>query len=342
MTGMERVLAAFSGTGADRRAFTMTLSLYGARLTDCAVTDYYTRPECYAAGQEAVSRQFGPDILFTPFALALEARAFGTGIHFPDKHPPYVKKPFIRNAGDIDRLRIPDAGSDKDLSFLQASARQMADRFKGTVPICGVLTSPMDLPAAILGVDNWLELLLFNSEKATFVIQRMSEYFIPMANRMFDSGIDFLAIAMVFNNPRIVFEKIIREIIVPAMAEMFGKLKGPVVFHHGGNPLARHLALYRSLPNIAGYVLDSRDDFAEARSIVGDKVLLLGNLDGPSLARISTKKAMEKTRTILKDRENDPYFIFATSAADVPWNTPLSTLTGIREMMETEGGNHDG
>jgi uroporphyrinogen decarboxylase len=340
MTSMERVVAALQGTSADKRAFTMTLSLYGAKLTDCPVTEYYTRPDCYLKGQIAVAEQCRPDIIFTPFALALEAQAFGSDIIFLPKYPPNVKKPFIRNPKDIDKIRVPDMDQDERLRYLRTSASLLCDHFKGW-PICGVLTSPMDLPAIIMGADNWLELLLFDRERASAVIAMMSEYFVKMANGLFDSGINFLAMAMVFNNPRIILQKTIEEVIVPALADMFGKLKVPVVFHHGGNPLAAYLHLYRSLPNIAGFVLDSRDDFTEARKIVGDKVLLLGNLDGPSLGKISTARAIEKAHNILDDRVEDRHFIFATSAADVAWDTPIETITGIHDLMQLYGAAHD-
>ena len=82
MTGMERVIAALHGAGADHRAFTMTLSLYGAKLTSCPLNEYYTIPEQYLKGQMAVAQQCRPDIIFTPFALALEAQAFGSDIVF--------------------------------------------------------------------------------------------------------------------------------------------------------------------------------------------------------------------------------------------------------------------
>jgi uroporphyrinogen decarboxylase len=47
MTSMERVVAALQGEMADRRAFTLTLSLYGARLAGSSVSEYYSSPEQY-------------------------------------------------------------------------------------------------------------------------------------------------------------------------------------------------------------------------------------------------------------------------------------------------------
>jgi uroporphyrinogen decarboxylase len=334
MTGMERVMAALQGIKSDRRAFTMTLSLYGAKLTGCPIAAYYSTPECYLAGQVAVAEQCKPDILFAPFALSLEAQAFGSSMVYIPQNPPIVRKPFLRNPKDIGKLKAPDIKNDAGLLYLQNSARLLAGQFKGTIPVCGVLTSPMDLPAIIMGVENWLEMLLFDKEKTSEMIALMSEYFTGMANSLFDNGVQFIAMAMVFNHPKYVFEKTIKETIVPALSEIFAKLKGPVVFHHGGNPLAQYLKLYRAIPNIAGFVLDHRDDFIEARNNIGEKMLLLGNLDGPALGLISTGQALEKTRAILNDRKDDRHFIFATSCADAAWDTPLETITGIYDLVQ--------
>lgn len=342
MTSMERVVAALQGTNADRRAFTMTLSLYGAKLTGCPLTEYYTVPERYAEGQIAVAEQCRPDIIFTPFAVALEARAFGSEIVFIPKDAPNVRKPFIRNPDDIGRITLPDIEHQEDLLYIRTSAKILAERFGGTVPICGVLASPMDLPTIIMGVDGWLEMLLFDRKKTAAMIALMSEYFVSMANSMFDSGINFLAMPMMFTNPRLVFEKTIIEVVVPALAEMFAKLKGPIVFHHGGNPLAAYLRHYRNLPNVGGFVLDQHDSFIEARKSIGENALLLGNLDGPSLGKITTAYAVAKARKILDDRRDDKHFIFATSAADVAWDTPLETIKGVYELMQLYGGDHDG
>lgn len=341
MTGRERVQAVLQGTNADRRAIVMPLSLYGAKLTGCPLDEYYRDPDCYLKGQRAVSEQCKTDVIFTPFALALEARAFGSDIVSLQKSPPNVKKPLIRNPADIGKIRVPDVGSDQGLLYLQASARRLADHFGESVPICGVLTSPLDLPAIIMGMENWLEILLFQREKALAVIALMSEYFVSMANSLFESGIDFLALPMMFSNPRLVFEKTVREIVIPALTEIFLQLKGPIVFHHGGNPLAEYLPLYRNLPNIIGFALDERDDFAVARLAVGEKTLLLGNLEGPTMGRISPDQLFAQVRSILDNRKGDRHFIFATSSADVAWDTPLEAITGIHEIVQNYGSGHE-
>jgi uroporphyrinogen decarboxylase len=331
---MERVVAALKGEEGDRRAFTMTLSLYGARLSGCTCSEYYTDPTRYARGQQAVVELCRPDIIFTPFALALEAAAFGSEIIFLPKFAPNVRKPCVRNPAEIGSIRLPDLSGDRNLQYITRATRLLVERYKGSIPICGILTAPVDLPAIIMGIDNWLELLLFDEEKAKKVLSITGEYFVVMANSMFREGIDFLAMALVCTSPKILLEKTIRDLIIPALSDLFKRIEGPLVLHHGGNPLSSCLHLCRGLPNVAAFALDHRDTFSAARAIVGNDVLLLGNLDGPSLGRLAPGLAVDKARAILEDRRHDRRYIFATSAADVPWDTPTETMQGIYELVQ--------
>ena len=50
MNSVERVFVAVEGKSVDRPAVTLTLSLYGAKLTGCPVKEYYTNPQAEANG----------------------------------------------------------------------------------------------------------------------------------------------------------------------------------------------------------------------------------------------------------------------------------------------------
>ena len=338
MTSMERVMAVLQGSPVDRRAFTLLLSLYGAKLTGCNVHEYYTIPDNYLQGQIAVAEKCKTDILFTPFALSLEAQAFGSEVTYMEKNPPVIRKQFVRNLNEVDHIMDPDSLRSPSIGYLLDSSRMMVDHFGKTIPVCGILTSPMDLPFIIMGVENWLELLLFQKETAEKILSKMADHFVSVANSMFDAGIAFIGIPMMFSNPEFVFEKMIVEYIVPALSKIFRQVKGPLVFHHGSMRISRYLQYYTSLPNVAGFLIDHRDDFSSAREIVGKDTLLLGNLDAPRLGRMPTMVVLDRTRKILDTIKSDHHVIFATSAADVAWDTPLETITGIYELMEQSDG----
>ena len=326
---MERVLAALEGRTQRRPPYTLTLSLYGARLSDCPLIEYYRRPELYAAGQEAVMALCAPDILFSPFALPLEAEAFGSELTFLPTNPPNIKNPAVHTADAFVDLPLPDIDSHPSLVFLRESVRLMAAKCQGETPICAILTAPVDLPAIVMGIDMWLETLLFAPDTAAAILEMTQSHFVALANALLADGANFIGLTTVCSNPRILFPKLIAKVILPALDSAFRQVKGPVVFHHGGNPMLPNLDDYLTLANVAAFAVDHRDSLAEARKILGPKPLLLGNLHGLTLPRLSAERVLAKVDDILDDRKDDPCFIFSTTAADVPLDTPPDLLQAI-------------
>ena len=334
-TSFERVIAALEGKDLGRPPFTLTLSLYGAKLTGCPLDEYYRSPEKYAEGQDAVVKLCDPDILFAPFAMPLEAEAFGSKIHFLPDNPPNMRKPAFRNPEEFIRLELPDVDGHPGLTYLRESVRRLSVNHKGNKPVCAVLTAPVDMPALIMGIDMWLETLIFHERLAGEILDMTSRHFIGMANALLSDGADFIALPIMFANPVILYQKLIDEQMLPALHRSFAEVKGPIVFHHGGNPIVPVLKDYLSLPNVAAFALDHRDSLSEARNIVGPDRLLLGNLNGPTLSGFPAVKILDKVDRILRDRQNDLRFIFSTSAADVPWNTAPATIADIAEKIRS-------
>ena len=322
MNSIERVFAAVEGKLVDRPAVTLTLSLYGARLTGCPSKEYYTNPTAYADGQSAVREEFQPDVLFTPFALPAEGEAFGSQVAYLDNYAPNIARPAVDSAEEATRLSIPDVDSHPRLLFIRESVRLLAARYGGQVPIAGILLSPVDLPALIMGIDAWLETLLCDEAAAKRVIDMTTRFFIKWANALLSDGANILLFPCNFSNPDIVTSKILKEIAVPVYQAAFSEIKGPLVIHHGGARLAPFLKHYDSLPNIVAFVLDPRDTFSEARGKVGPNRVLIGNVDGPNLCRKAPERIHQECENLLADRCDDRHFILATSNADVAYDTP--------------------
>lgn len=335
MSSQERIVAALEGKPQSRPPYTFILSLYGAKLIDCSLTKYYRDPQCYAEGQEAVLDLCSPDILFSPFAAGLEAEAFGSELKFFPNSPPNISKPAVRSADEFLKLSMPDVESDSSLCYLRESIRCLAKKTNTQTPICGVLTTPIDLPAIVMGMDMWIETLIFAPEKAAAILDKTKSHFIRMANALLADGASFIGLPTMFANPQILYPKLIDTLIIPALVDAFDEVKGTIIFHHGGNPIVPYLKGYLSLPNVTGYVIDHRDSLDDARKILGDERLLLGNICGPTLSRKPMQQILKQVECILENRKDDPHFIFSTSAADVPWDTPPELLKAISKKIST-------
>jgi uroporphyrinogen decarboxylase len=325
MTGPERVMAAVEGREADRVPATATLSLYGARLTACPLQEYYNDPRRYAEGQAAVWEEFRPDILFTPFLAAAETLAFGGRVrYFPDS-PPNMSEPAFESAERFLARPAPGIGGDPHIRYIREATAMIAEARGDDCVLAGLFFSPLDLPPLAIGIDAWLDCLLFDRPTARGILDAMTVYFRSRVNAFFADGAVFVALPVVFCNPAVVGRAIAEDLALPALRKAFADLDGPVVIHHGGSPMNGYLASLVDLPGVIGFVADKGDRLREARGAIGGKVLL-GNVDGPTLNKRKAEEVAAQRRAILEDRKGDPHFILASSAADIPYDTPAENI----------------
>jgi uroporphyrinogen decarboxylase len=337
MNSMERLQDTLAGKALDRRAIAPGLGLYGARLTDCPVEQYYTDPAAYARGQSAVLATFQPDVLFTPFDFASLGAAFGGEIHFFADQAPNISRPAILSMGEWDQLAFPDPETHPRLLFFRQAIRLMATEHQGQVPVAAPLPSPMDLPVLFMGMEAWLETVLFDPAGAQRIMEKVIPFFVRLANILLKEGATFIDSPCTFASSAIVTHSIAADFARPALRKALAQLNGPIVLHHGGAPILPHLELLTRLPSVTGFVLDHRDDPARARHVAGPAPLLLGGPCGPNLGRMTAAEVENECRHILEDRRHDARFILGSSGPDIPLDTPPENIHAIRKAAESFG-----
>lgn len=337
MTGMERILATLTGKPLDRRPFAPVLSLYGARLIGCPLEAYYTDPAAFARGQSAVLETFHPDVLFSPFNFPAIGAAFGSELHYFGDQAPNIRRPVIRSADEWDRVVWPDLDTNPHVLRVRDAVRLMAAACLGRVPVAAVVPSPIDLPALIMGMEPWLEAVLFDPAATQRVMKTVVPIFVGLANGLLADGAAFLVMPCAFASPAIVTRDITSRFARPVLDEALSQVKGPVIIHHIGAPILSHLDLLKGLPSTVGFALDHRDHLGQARQVVGPDPVLLGGPFGPNLARIGAAQVERECEVILEDRRRDPRFVLFTSGADVPLNTPPENIHAMRRAAESFG-----
>ncbi|MCK5174948.1 MAG: uroporphyrinogen decarboxylase family protein [Planctomycetes bacterium] len=335
MNNRERVFATLGGNPVDRPPFTALLSLYGARLTDCPSQQYYTDPAAYARGQDAVRRTFEPDILFSPFFLAGEARAFGGKIKFFDHQPPNLVEPAITSIEQLSSLDVPDIDSDPTLVFFREAISQMAKTSGEYAAIAAILLNPMDLPVMIMGMDGWLQTVLFDTDGFKRMMDLTVPFFTERANALLEAGADCLVTPAAFLNPSVATRDIVERLALPILRDAFEQIQGPVFIHHVGSSFTAFLELFADLPHVIGIAVDHSDNLSEARTKMGTDMTLVGGLDGPNIWKLIPEQVHARCEEILLDRQHDPRFILATSGADVALSTPEENIRAMHTAAES-------
>ena len=338
MNSLQRVLAALQNQPADRPAFLLNASLYGSRLTGASLKDHYRDPAVYAEGQIAIRETFCPDLLLSPFLFPALGEAFGSRVNAPARYAPNLKEFAADSAEAALKLPLPDVDSHPRILYLRECLQILSRKYAGEVPVIGVLVSPVDLPPLIIGLEAWLDALLFQPGIARALLDRLTPFFVALGKAMFSDGATALALTANLANRFMVPGPVAETVGRPSLEQALAELPGPILLHHGGCPLLAHLADFKGLPNVVGYVVDAGEDLAAARRLLGPGPLLLGNLCGPTLMDLPVDQVRAQCDQALAQRATDLQFVLTTSGADIPLDTPPACLEAITDAVCRGGG----
>lgn len=333
MNSLERVLAALQDKPADRPPFFINASLYGSRLTGASLRDHYTQAAIYAEGQMAIRETFCPDLLISPFFVSAIGEAFGSTWQARPTQAPNVVQFAATTAEEMLKLPLPDVDSHPRLVYLRETIRMLAHQYAGEVPIFGVLVSPSDIPPLVIGLEAWMDALLFQPDVARALLDRLTPFFLNLAKAMFQEGATGLALTANLANAFIVTDTIAENLTLPSLRQALAELPGPAILHHGGCPLADQLTRFQGLPNVVAYVLDIGEDLGIARRVLGPGPVLMGNLDGPGLINLRPEDIQAQCDQAFSQRGQDRQFILSTCSADIQFDTPHECLAAITEAV---------
>jgi uroporphyrinogen decarboxylase len=333
MNSLERVLAALQNQPADRPPLLLNAGLYGSKLTGASLQDHYRDPAVYAEGQMAILETFSPDLLISPFVLAGLGAAFGSRLSVARCQPPNVAAFAADSAEAALRLPLPDVDSHPGILYLRESIRILAGKYAGQVPVIGLLVSPLDMPPLIIGLEAWLDAVLFQPEVAKALVDRLTPFFAALGQAMLKDGATALALTANMANRFMVPGPVVEALGRAALAQALPAIPGPIILHHGGCPLLPYLSDFTGHPNVVGYVLDAGEDLGAARAVLGAGPLLLGNLGGPALAGLRPEEVQVLCNRALAQRGGDQQFILATCGADIPLDTPPECIAVLTDAV---------
>ncbi len=339
MTSMERVLAAVTGQPADRRAFVPVLGLYGARLTGCPTERYFTDPAAFVDGQRAVREAIHPDLLMAPLAFAALGASFGGRLHHRANDVPQLKSPAVLSADEWDHITFPDVLQNPHLAYFHDTIRLMAAEFGRDIPIAMVIPEPAAFPELVMGLEGWLQTILFDIDTARAIMERLAPFYIRLVNSVFEDGATIVAMPSGSVSPAILPRELVSAFSRPIIESILAGIHGPVLIHNVGARLLPHLDLLLDLPSVVGFILDQQDPVDEARRIAGPGPVLVGGIDCTTLGRMSLDEITAHCTSLLHARSHDPRFMLGTSGPDVAWDTPLENILAMRHcVMNSDGG----
>ncbi|CAK0763816.1 Uroporphyrinogen decarboxylase [Gammaproteobacteria bacterium] len=344
ITPVERLTATLHGKETDRVPIFCNLLDQGAQEMGVPLRTYYGDGELVAEAQLRMREKYGHDNVWCLSYVGKEAELFGCReILFADDGPPNVADFVIQRLEDIQTLRVPDDISTHPafrttLDCLRVLKREVG----GKVPICAYLTSATTLPAMLMGMDKWMELLLLGPFDARdLLLAKCSAFFHKQCQAYRGAGADLLCYASPFTSGDFVPRRFIREVTLPWMErDLIPVGLNGVVYFCAQARVAPSLDLVlERLPPPTTVYLGPDEDIAVAKRMVAGRALTCGIINDIKLCRWTEQEVRSEVKRLIEAGKPGGRFFIGTSV--MPLAIPERNIHAYIEAA-SEYGRWDG
>jgi uroporphyrinogen decarboxylase len=337
---MDRLIAASNGKIIDHIPVFCNLLDQGARELGMSIEEYFSSGENVAKGQLKMLEKFGHDNVWSLFFVGKEAELFGCQkIFYANDGPPNVEDFIIQTYDDIVNLKVPDDISSHPAFAETAKCIEILKReVGGKVPICAYLTASMSLPAILMSMEKWLELLMLGPEDIRdLLLEKCSDFFRKEIEAYRKAGADILVYADPYGSTDIIPIKLFQELSIKWMKRDLeaGGLNG-VVYYVGGARLNSVVEQVIAEVGIQTFYPGPLEDVGESMRIINGRALCAGVINDIKLLDWTPDEVRAEVRRIVKDglREGKKFF-FGTVL--MPYGIPDENIKAMIDAAKEFG-----
>ena len=282
MTPRERVMNALEGKPVDRPPVSNPTNVATVELMDmmdAPFPDANRDPEMNARLAATGYTELGFDSIMPYFTIIQESSALGCDMQWEQKDNwPTVRmtKPIWKGPEDV---HIPPGFLEhRDTIAMTRSISILKEEFGDEVAIIGKTMGPWTLAYHVFGVEPFLLMTIDDPAMTMECLNTIKEISVLFGQAQIDAGADALTFPDHATGD-LVSGEYYRRFLLEIHQEMVERLDVPLILHICGKTLDR--MDYVAQNNMSMFHFDSRNDPAEAKEIVGDRIGLVGNINNP-------------------------------------------------------------
>ena len=331
MTPLEITVAAVNGTPAPRIPVFCNFLEHGPRELGMTQQAYYANGEYVAAGQLKLRERFGQDNVWSLFYVGKEAELLGCNeILFSEDGPPNVADFVIKTYDDIAKLEVPDDFTAHPAWAETAKCMKiLKDEVGATHPICAYLTASTTLPALLMGMDKWMELLLTGpADVRDELLRKCSEFFQKEVAAYRAAGANVLVYSTPFGSTSFVGMKRFKEFSMPWMQrDLDPGGVGSIVYYCGMAPFNSVIQQVLDELKIGVYYISPLADLAEAKAIIGSRGLTCGVIDDIKMIGWTPEQTRAEVKRMCEIGMVGEHFLFGTGV--MPLGVPEANIKAM-------------
>ncbi|MBI4602623.1 MAG: uroporphyrinogen decarboxylase family protein [Planctomycetes bacterium] len=330
MTGRERVLEHLEGRRVDRFPFMPITMMFAAARAGVRYRDYVTDHRALVEVQVRTARELDFDHVSCISDPARETADCGGALEWFDDQPPALveSRALLADKAALARLDVPDPLGGGRMHDRVKAAALFRERVGGEKLIEGWVEGPCAAAADLRGINT---LMLDFSDDPDFV-RALFDFVVVLelrfARAQVDAGIDLMGVGDAAAS--LVGPRVYEDLVWPHEKKLVDGLHSlgvPVRLHICGNTRP----ILRGLGRLGCEIvdLDYLSPLDEARRVLGERQVLLGNIDPVRVLQDGTPASVAEAVARCHAQAGSRWIVSA--GCEVPRGTPLENLQVLGE-----------
>jgi MtaA/CmuA family methyltransferase len=339
MTPRERMDAFSRGEEIDRVICVPDMGVTMAPFIGVKVSEYYHSAELMANLEIALFKRLRHDSVGISTSLRGVAEAMGSRIAYPDYNISYLLQPAINSVEQVESLKVVNPLKDGRLPILLEALKLTKDALIKDVDVGAAMSGPFSVAASVVGTENLLKWMIRYPEKVHTLMEIVAE-----SNNRYIEEVAKLGLSISFADPvsstSLIGPKQFREFSLPYLQKNISKIKETTGSAPGIHICGKSKEIWRDVvaAGISNFSIDNVEDLEEAKEIMGDKVIITGNVPPVDAIYLGTKEDIFEAvkQSIKKGHDSKKGYILSTGC-QIPMNTPIENIEMFMEAGEFYG-----
>ncbi len=276
--------------------------------------------------------EFGLDMLGLISDPYRETSAFGAKIQYIPNGVPRCLNYVVKSLDDVLNLKNPDVyKAERTLDRLKAG-EILSKKTQGNIPIIGWIEGPLAEACDLAGVQNMMLQLMMEPDFANRLMDKCMVTAKDFAKAQIEAGCEIIGMgdAVCSQIDSETYETFVKE-RHKELIEYIHSLGGKIKLHICGD--TNHLLPHYNDLNLDILDLDWQVDVSFARSVVGEKVILAGNINPVLVQDKSHDEVFSLCRNLVENQKDKRFILSA--GCEITVLTPPENLKAMNEARFT-------
>ncbi len=330
MLRVEEFFQIFAGDKLPRVPVIPFVMQYAAKVAGIRYRDYCTDPEAMAESQVKCLEEFDYDAVNVSSDAHRLADALGGDLFFPEDGVPVVRKPPIRGPGDLQGREVPDP-REFPRCVQRIEAIKLIKEYNPRMTVIGWIEGALSDASSIFGPTNALRAFYTDRDFLKRLFEFSAEFDRRFARAQVEAGADIIGAGDSLAS-QVSTESF--ELSVEYTKDIFRSITVPTLYHVCGDTTHQLTVLRDCGADIVD--LDRELDMRQAREVLGDDMIIRGNVDPVLFVKESPERIRDLSVECIDRAGKNGAFILS-AGCEIP---PDSKYENVQAMVEVAKSYH--